>query len=81
MPDLQEVKKQTVNQRKGCSGRGLAHAKILRWKVSGELFWGRNSKNVRQRGKDGHKNVSAESRRKEMVVKILDFLLRELRSD
>ena len=33
-----------------------------------------------QGGKDGHKNVSAESGRKEMVVKILDFLLKELRS-
>lgn len=60
MPDLQEVKKQIVNQRKGCSGRGLAHAKILSWKVSGEVFWGRSSRNVHQRGKDGHKNVSAE---------------------
>lgn len=81
--DLSEVKKQVVDKRKSFSGKGLACAKVLSGQVWGEVFWGRNSKNVSrsQRGKDGYQKVSAKSGREETVVEILDFLLREFRGD
>ena len=68
---------------KAFQARGLACAKVLSGKVWGEVFWGRNNKNVSrsQRGKDGHQKVSAKSGREETVVEILDFLLREFRGD